>query len=89
MTIEESDFRLIQSNPTSTFFDLELLSIINKGKSNERQEFKTVGYGITLERALHIIVMNRINSRYERSIDLKTFLKEFKEEVFKLKQLCK
>lgn len=87
MLIEEQDFKLIQSNSTSTCFDLELLSVVNKGKSNERTEFKVVGYGMTLERALHIVIMNRINNKYEGNINLKTFLKEFKEEVNNLKKL--
>ncbi len=87
MTIEEQDFKLIQSNSTSTCFDLELLSIVNKGKTNERTEFKNVGYGMTLEKALHTIIMNRINNKYEGSINLKTFLKEFKEELNNLKKL--
>ena len=35
MTIEESDFRLTSVTDYSNLFDLEILTTINKGKSNE------------------------------------------------------
>ena len=40
MIIEESDFRLIPVKESGLLFDLELLKVINKGKENERTEFK-------------------------------------------------
>ena len=52
MIIEEKDFRLIPIKETSNLFDLELLKTVNKGKSTERQEFKNVAYGVTIESAI-------------------------------------
>lgn len=89
MVIEESDFRLIPVNETSSMVDLELLYTVNKGKANERTEFRNAGYGMSLDRAIRNVVMYRVNNKHDNdSIDLKTFLKEFKEEVAKIEQIC-
>lgn len=88
MIIEESDFRLIPCNESSTRFDLELLYTVNKGKDNERTEFKNAGYGFSLESALHKVISSRIEKKHE-VISLKEYLKEFKEEKQSLKELCK
>lgn len=88
MIIEESDFKLIPVSESSSLFDLELLYTVNKGKSNERTEFRNAGYGFTLPSAIRKVIMNRIENKHE-SISLKTFLKEFKDEVDKLDKLWK
>ena len=89
MTIEVADFKLIPCSESSSRYDLELLYIVNKGKNNERTEFRNVGYGLSLESAIRKITMNRIGNKYgEGSISLKEFLKEFKEEIEKIKQMC-
>lgn len=89
MTIEESDFKLIPCSEASPHFDLELLYTVNKGKSNERIEFRNAGYGLTLESAIRRIIMSRIASKHgEGTISLKEFLGEFKEEIKKIKQIC-
>ena len=71
MIIEESDFRLIPVKESGLLFDLELLKVINKGKENERTEFKNIAYGITIESALKYIANARINAKYNDSISLK------------------
>jgi hypothetical protein len=87
MVIEESDFKITSIDDSSKLFDLELLYVVNKGKQNERTEFRNVAYGISLERALEKIIMNRLNRKLNVT-DLKTFLKEYKSEVSVLKNLC-
>lgn len=89
MTIEEADFRLTPCNEASSYFDLELLYVVNKGKDNERTEFRNAGYGLSLESAIRKITMSRIGSKYEEgTISLKQFLEEFKGEIEKIKQMC-
>lgn len=89
MTIEESDFRLTPCSEASSRFDLELLYVVNKGKSNERTEFRNAGYGLSLDSAIRKITINRMSTKYgESSISLKTFLEGFREEVSKIKELC-
>ena len=89
MTIEEADFKLTPCTEASSHFDLELLYVVNKGKDNERTEFRNAGYGLSLESAIRKITMSRIGNKYgEGSISLKEFLKEFKEEIEKIKQMC-
>jgi hypothetical protein len=88
MIIEESDFRLESIDESSPLFDLELLHIINKGKSNERSEFKVVAYGISLENALKRVVMFRLNNKNkDEAISLAKYLKDVKEENNSIKQL--
>lgn len=70
-------------------FDLELLKTVNKGKPNERQEFKDSGSGVTIFSAFKYIANNRLIEKYEDSvIDLATYLREFKSMIAELKQLC-
>lgn len=89
MTIEEADFRLTPCSETSSQFDLELLYVVNKGKDNERTEFRNAGYGLSLESAIRKITMSRIGNKYgEGTISLKQFLEEFKGEIEKIKQMC-
>ena len=89
MTIEEADFRLTPCSEASSHFDLELLYVVNKGKDNERTEFRNAGYGLSLESAIRKITMSRIGNKYgEGTISLKQFLEEFKGEIEKIKQMC-
>lgn len=87
MIIEEQDFRLISIDDSTPLFDLELLYIVNKGKANERVEFRNNGYGLPLNRALERVIMNRLNKKKD-VYDLKTFLQEYKSEVDSIKKLC-
>lgn len=88
MIIEEKDFRLTPVKECGNLFDLEILKIINKGKDNERSEFKIIAYGIKLESALQYVANHRIADKYTDIIDLKTYLKEYKNIIAELKQLC-
>ena len=89
MIIEESDFRLIPVKESGLLFDLELLKVINKGKENERTEFKNIAYGITIESALKYIANARINAKYNDSISLKQYLQEYKDVINSIKDTCK
>lgn len=88
MIIEESDFRLIPVKDSGDRFDLELLKVVNKGKETERQEFKNVAYGVTIESAIKYIANARVSINNPESIDLKTYLKEYKKIIDDIKQLC-
>lgn len=87
MVIEGPDFKLTLVKDSDRF-DLEMLKVVNKGKSNERTEFDIVGYGYSLERALKIIINRRIENKYD-VMDLQLFLSKYKEEMNKLVELCK
>lgn len=70
-------------------FDLELLYVVNKGKDNERTEFRISGYGLSLDSAMRKVAMSRMEKKYgEGTISLAEFLKGFKEEVAKIKEMC-
>jgi hypothetical protein len=85
MIIEESDFRLETVDDTTPLFDLELLHTVNKGKSNERSEFKVVAYGITLDNALKRVIYYRLNNENkDKAITLAQFLKRYIQENNKL-----
>ena len=86
MVIEEQDFKLIPISGDR--FDLEVLCTINKGKSNERREFKNVAYGVTLEYALKYVANFIIINKYDNSISLATYLKEYRDIISEINKLC-
>lgn len=90
MTIEEQDFRLTPSSNTATdFWDLELLVTIKAKTENAlpRQEFKNVGYGLTLVSAIKRICNYRIQHRHKQeAITLVQYLKEYIKLLKELKQ---
>lgn len=88
MIIEEKDFRLIPIKDSGNMFDLELLRTVNKGKDSERQEFKNVAYGVTIESAIKYIANARIAANSPNVIDLKTYLEKYKEILDEIKTLC-
>lgn len=86
MIIEEEDFRLI---PSGNSFDLELLCKVQPKGKEARFEFKNVAYGISLEYAIKKIIQYRISQKYkDEAISLRTYFKEFKEELDSIKILC-
>lgn len=87
MIIEESDFRLTPVSETSSLFDLELLYTIRPKGKETRQEFKNVAYGISLESALRKVIQYRLSCKHD-SVNLSTYLKEFREELDSLRKLC-
>lgn len=88
MTIEGDDFKLIPVNDNSLFFDLELLYKIKPKGKEEREEFKSVGYGITLENAIKKIAQFRVNQNHlEEALSINVYLKEYKKELDSLKEL--
>lgn len=88
MIIEDKDYRLVQINDSSPFFDLDLLRTINPKGKESREEFQTVAYGITLEDALKKIVNFRINKDNCEILTLKEYLEEYKKQVNSLRDLC-
>ena len=88
MIIEEKDFRLTPVSESSPMFDLELLYTVRPKGKEARQEFKNVAYGISLESALKKIIQYRVSCKHD-TIDLATYLKEFRNELDSLKALCR
>lgn len=87
-TIEDYDYKLTPINDASPLFDLELLRYVNKGKENQREEFKNEAYGIPLSAALKRIISYRILNGDE-TISLQEYLKLYKDETSKLENLLK
>ena len=87
MVIEEKDFKLIPISDSDLFFDLELLYTVRPKGKEVRQEFKNVAYGISLNTALKKIIQYRLSHKYD-TVDLSTYLKEFRNELDLLKALC-
>lgn len=89
MILEEHDFKLTPVNESSISFDLELLCKVQPKGKEARFEFKNVAYGISLEYAIKKIIQYRISQKYkDKAISLRTYFKEFKEELDSIKALC-
>lgn len=86
ITIQGEDYIIKQSLEGSKHFDLWLPKVINKGKENERVEFKDPSYGMTLLSAIESIILHRLNTKKE-VYTLKEFIKEYKEERIKLEKI--
>lgn len=63
LVIQGSDFVLKAFNEASNLFDLYLLKVVNKNKSNEKSEFKLYGYGMSLNTAVQKIIQYRIRKK--------------------------
>lgn len=82
MTIEESDFKLIEENGR---FDLYLIKTINaKNADKKREELALIGHDMQLENCIKRIVFYRLNKKQD-VYNLKSFLKEYKQEFKELK----
>lgn len=89
MIIEEPDFRLTPVSDSSELFDLEFLYTVNKGKENERTEFRNAAYGISLESAIKRITQHRIITKFDgESIGLAAYLDAYKKIIEEIKALC-
>lgn len=86
MIIKDEDFILTPIDDSSVLFDLSLLRVINKGKSNERKEFKIEAYGIPLTTALNKIAAFRTYNKLNKDeiIALKSYINTLVEERNKL-----
>lgn len=86
MIIEESDFRL-ELNEANYRFDLYLLYVVHaKDPEKRREELKLNGYGMDLKNCLDKVIKARISRKVE-IMDLKTYIKMYKEEVDRLSEL--
>lgn len=63
LLIQGSDFVLRNLDEASNSYDLYLLKVVNKGKENQKYEFKIYGYGMSLGGALHHIIQYRVRKR--------------------------
>jgi hypothetical protein len=76
MVIKGDWYELTPVNEHSTQFDLKLLYKI-KG-TNERYEFKDVGYGLSLDTAMKKCIQYGLTQKFE-IITLKDYLKEWRK----------
>lgn len=86
--IEGPDYRIIPVKDDLVFFDVEVIYIVNKGKENERSEYRNIAYGVPLDAAIRRIAGYRISNKIEGITDLKTYLKEYRETISEIKALC-
>ena len=82
MIIENNDYILEQLSDNSILWDLTFPKIINKGKDNERVEFKDPLYGVTLDSAKKRIALFRVNKKLKGNVKIspEKFSVLYKEE---------
>ena len=88
MIIEEKDFKLTRSSESNDKFDLELLYTVKPRGGVARDEFKNIGYAMSMDKCIAAIILYRIDKK-ENTLDLKSFLKAYREECEEIKQLVK
>lgn len=77
MQIQGDFYKITSIDDSSPFWDLELLKTI-KSKTNPRQEYVNVGYGLTLDSAIKRIIQFAISSKYD-VLTLKDYLRAYKK----------
>ena len=82
--IKEKDFEMVQTS--GSFFDLSLISFVNKGKDNERQEMKLVAHGLPFEECIKQIVGSYIE---DKTYTVKEYIKEYETAVNKVMSCIK
>ena len=89
MVIEEKDFRV--TSKEGFMGDLEFPYIVNKGKDNERVEFKIAFYGIPMKQVITEIAANRISVDWEDEtiVTLNKYLEIYAKYVNEVDKLLK
>jgi hypothetical protein len=80
MTIKTDDYILKQISEDSLFWDLTFPKVVNKGKDNERVEFKDPLYGITMDSAKKRIAIWRTNKKISEETTPQEFNKVYLQE---------
>lgn len=83
MIIQEEDFRMI---PCGALWDLELAKTIRPKGGEPRVEFKSEGYGMTMESCIKRVINKRIADKKE-TLSLKEYLDEYKQQLDTLNKL--
>lgn len=95
MNAEESENCILIQGPeyvmksTGTRWDLYLLKVVNKGKENQKYEFKPAGFGLQFDTCIKDIISYRTKLRCksaskEGDLELKRIMKIWMEEKAKL-----
>ena len=87
ITIKEKDFEMFQVKD-GPFFDLSVLSKVNAGKSDEREEMKIVAYGIPFESAIKYIVSYKLLQE-DAVYSVSELVEKYKEIVKEVSTLIK
>lgn len=84
MTIEGKDFRL-SNDGESVHWDLQLVKIVRPRGKPEREELGDSMYGMPLERAIQIIINNRLSKKQD-AYQLAEYLSNYKDQLNLLKE---
>jgi hypothetical protein len=79
MLIKGADFEMEQVKQTS-FFDLNVMSLVNEGKDTERMELKLWGYGLSFETCVKTIIAHRL-SLINKAASLTEYLSFYKKAI--------
>lgn len=82
MVIEYGKFKM-EKLEDAPFYNLSVLSVVNAGKENEREEFKIIGYGMPFDSCIKRIVDYEIN-QIEGIYTIKEYVEKYEELVNKI-----
>ena len=80
--IIEKEFQMVQTS--GPFFDLYMLTKINEGKENEREEMKLTDYGIPFDACLKKIINYKI---LDKDYTVKEYVEAYAKAVKELESL--
>lgn len=65
------------------FYDLSELTIVNEGKETEREEYKTISYGVPFDTCIEQIVDYQMRN-IEGVYSVKEYIDLYEEKVFEI-----
>jgi hypothetical protein len=81
--IEEEDFRLTNIR-NSVFYDLELKKVVKPRGGQERIAWYDAAFGITVEHAIKLVILDRMRKKSGSRYNLDNFLNTYLEESYRL-----
>lgn len=82
MVVEYDKFKM-EKIEDAPFYNLSILSVVNAGKENEREEFKIIGYGMPFDSCIKRIVDYEM-SQIEGIYTIKEYIDKHEELVNKI-----
>lgn len=83
LVIKEKNFEMVQTS--GPFFDLSILSKVNEGKENEREEMKLFAHGLPFDSCIKQIINHFIDKN--KVYSAKEYINEYKKAVDKIEKL--
>lgn len=85
LVIKDDNFEMVQTS--GPFFDLNVLTKVNEGKENEREEMKLIAHGLPFDSCLKQLVQLKIDK--SKTYSVTEYIEAFAKGVDEISKLIK